>query len=118
MKVIGVCGYGFTGSGAVHDMLSSYKEVSVFAEKRNDEEFVLVYTPDGIDDLYHNLVETPVKHLRSDIAIKRFMNMVFALKRAFDRETDGAFSNLSEEYIQHMIQLKWKGVRFFDVSAK
>ena len=71
--IIGVCGLGYTGSGAVQDLLKEYEEIE---DLTGDYEFGFVYKPDGILDLRHHLVEAPCRDLSSNVAIKRFLDNV------------------------------------------
>ena len=57
--IIGVCGYGYSGSGAVCDFLHEWDSCSCCPM---DMEFSLLYIPHGIQDLEYQLMEK-----RSDI---------------------------------------------------
>lgn len=104
--IVGVCGYGYTGSGAFLDLLKEYEELSYWKGNR-EFEFCLPYTTDGLLDLEYHLTKTPAKHLKGDKAIVRFKNLVKYYRRSFDRATGGAFSKLSEEYINSLIQVTY-----------
>lgn len=108
MRTIGVCGLGYTGSGAVIDLLREFDDASV----REDPEFSLVYTPDGLEDLEYHLVKAPSRYMSSDIAIKRFISYVKGRNNrgsGIRLATNDSFYNLSIEYISSIIQLKWLG---------
>lgn len=70
--IVGVCGLGYTGSGAVLDLLKEFDENYVI----DAMEFALAYTPDGLEDLEYHLVKSPSRYFSSDIAIKRFKNYI------------------------------------------
>lgn len=113
MTVIGVCGYGFSGSSALVSLLKEYEETSTFKSGRLCE-FAFPYEPDGLLDLEYNLLHAPAKHLKGDMAIHRFIQYTNFIKKTFDRETDGAFSRLTEEYIRSLIQVTYKCRRTSD----
>ena len=108
--VIGICGYGYTGSGAIIDFLKGYKSLTVL----DDFEFSFVYTPDGIEDLYYHLVECPTRYMSSDIAISRFKLYVNGKNSEIEHSTRGAYLNASNEFIDSLIQVKWLGYWMFD----
>lgn len=103
--IVGVCGYGFSGSGAVIDLLSTYNTVTVASES----ELSIIYKPDGIDDLKRALVDNPVRYYSSDTAIRRFMRYMKRSAKEFDQRTEGAFSLICNEYIESLIQVRWQG---------
>ena len=62
-KIYSVSGYGWSGSGLVVDILSSNE-----LGKTYGSEFTLISEPDGLIDLYNNLVLNP-HFIKSGIAI-------------------------------------------------
>ena len=103
--ILGVCGFGFSGSGAVLDWLKDYSEVYV-ADKF---EFSFVYKPDGIGDLGNAVCYQPVRYFSSDSAIRRFVQYMNRSKKVFNKYTDGQFQNYLNEYLSKIVQVKWKG---------
>ena len=103
--IVGVCGYGFSGSGAIKDILSSYDQVIIPSES----ELSLIYKPDGIDDLKYALVDNPVRYYSSDSAIRRFIQFMRRSAKEFDPQTHGEFSNICNSFIREIIQVKWPG---------
>lgn len=107
--MIGVCGYGYSGSGAFLNLLQEYSNVSVLEEP----EFDFVYMPDGLEDLYYHLCLNPVRYLSGNTAIKRYINFVDKCNgpnsgyRIFSKNK---FKRLSYEYINSLIQVSWKGI--------
>ena len=109
--IIDVTGFGWSGSGAVHDLLREYGDLH-FAAHDYDWEFPLLWMPDGIYDLEHKLC---VKHCRygdSEYAIKRFL----ALAKAMERESvmhchrifKGNFYQICENYIDDLTQVEFE----------
>lgn len=113
MTVIGVCGYGYSGSSALVSLLKEYGETSTFKSGRLCE-FAFPYEPDGLLDLEYNLLHAPAKHLKGDMAIHRFIQYTNYIKKTFDRETDNSFSRLTDEYIRSLIQVTYKCRRTSD----
>lgn len=113
MAIVGVCGYGFSGSSAVVSLLQEYAETSAFKSGRVCE-FAFPYEPDGLLDLEYNLVHAPAKHLKGDSAIHRFIQYTKYISKSFDRETDGAFSRLTENYLKEITQVTYKCRRSSD----
>lgn len=107
--IIGVSGYGFTGSGAVLDILKEYNQFEII----DDFEFSFIYKPDGIENLEHYLVNSPSRYFGCDTAIRRFINFSDRMKRNYDKYSHGMFSVLSKQYINSLIQTTWKGTCSF-----
>lgn len=103
--IIGVCGYGFSGSGAIADLLSSYDNVIIGSKS----ELSIIYKPDGIDDLKHALVDNPVRYYSSDSAIRRFIQYMKRCSYEFNPQTGGEFLSICNDFIDSLIQVKWSG---------
>ena len=111
--LIGVCGYGYTGSGAVLDFLKEFEENVVI----DNMEFTLSYYPDGLEDLEYHLIKNVSRYFSSDAAIKRFNNYIKSLntlRSPYKKLTNGKFYEISNRYIESLIQVKWKGYWAFD----
>lgn len=116
MKTIGVCGMGYTGSGAVIDLMKEFDDVDVNA----DPEFSLSYTPDGLEDLEYHLVKAPSRYMSSDVAIYRFKKFVEGRNNkgsGIRKATNNQFYVLSMNYISKITQLKWKGYWGWDFTT-
>lgn len=111
--IIGVCGLGYTGSGAVLDLLKEFDENHVIDQL----EFAIAYNPDGLEDLEYHLLKNVSRYLSSDIAIKRFKNYIKSKctpRGTYQIVTNNQFKSLSENYIESLIQVKWTGAWSFD----
>lgn len=106
---IGVCGYGFSGSGAVTDLLKEFSDTQVL----DAVEFKLTYMQDGLEDLYYHLVTHPVRFYSSDVAIRRFKRLVAYLDKTYGPLTQGKFMLITNEFIQEITQVTWKGSSSF-----
>lgn len=111
--IVGICGYGYTGTGALYSLIKEYENVFVFSGNR-DIEFILPYTPDGIEDLKYHLCDNPVKGSGCDAAIYRFKLMCKDLKRSHDRYTNNRFYEFVDKYLNSLVQVRWKAVRLFE----
>lgn len=106
--MIGICGLGYSGSGALNDLLKEFDGITV----NDDIEFDFVYAPDGIEDLYHHLCENPVRYLSGNTAIKRFINLTDDFSRstsAYMKYTNGRFAGITSNYIDSIVQASWNG---------
>lgn len=110
--VVGVCGYGYTGSGAVVDLLKEYEENQVI----DDIEFTIAYTPDGLAML-DNCINNMISRFGSDVAISRFVDYI---KRSNTSKSkirvlsDNQYYSLSMNYIKDITQVSWKGFWGYD----
>lgn len=100
--VIGVCGFGSSGSSAVTDYLKEFSSTSVL----DDVEFTLPFIPDGLKDLDYHLNECIAKYYSSDVALTRFKMCVDYLATELDGYTGGKFKKLSYQYIDSILQYK------------
>lgn len=107
--IIGVSGYGFTGSGAVVDLLREYSEVQIL----DNVEFKLSYMPDGVETLKFHLVDHPCRYFSSDPAIRRFKEIVKEFSKDYQKKTDGKFLGIVDEYLDSLIDTTWKGTSSF-----
>lgn len=106
--MIGICGLGYSGSGALTDFLKEFDSVKVYDEI----EFDFVYAPDGVEDLYYHLCENPVRYLSGNTAIKRFINLKKDFSRnssAYMKATNGKFAEITDKYLESLIQVRWIG---------
>ncbi len=110
---LGVCGYGYTGSGALSSMLKEFDGTSCLAGNYGYE-FTLSYVTDGLEDLEFALCQNPSKGTRCDIAIYRFGLLINTLERGYNRFTGGQFRAMAESYIEDLTQVKFKAVRVFE----
>lgn len=111
---IGVCGYGYTGSSAIVDLLREYDDVLFPPNIKNGRlEFTIAYGPYGLQNLEYNIVKTCAKHIRGDSAIYDFKRLCYWLQCSYDRETGGKFSTITEEYINSLVEVEFPGNVWF-----
>ena len=106
--VIGLCGFGYSGSGAVYDLLREYSGMTV----TQDCEMSFVYRPDGITDLQYHLFH-PARFFSSDYAIKRFRNKIHKFFRLHPefwglKDYNGIYK-LTDTYLDSLTDVKWRG---------
>ncbi len=108
MRIITSVGYYGTGSSAVTDFLKEFSTVSLAG--RGEYEIRFVQDPDGISDLYHNVIENNHRHNTSN-SIKRFkkyidyLNGDFYTKR-YRKFFGENFKKISYDYIDSLTSLK------------
>lgn len=103
--VVGVCGFGYSGSGAVMDLLREYPLIKTIRHP----EFSFIYRPDGLEDLERAIVKCPSRFLSSDSAIRRFKQFMKFQSKELQVLTKGEFNNIIERYLSQIIQVSWNG---------
>ena len=99
--IVGICGFCWSGSGAVLDFLMEFSDNQVVSS-----EFDIAYHPDGLCDLDFNLNENCAKFLSSGVAIPRFRNVSKLLLSSI---TKGKEKSITEDFIKKITQSKWIG---------
>lgn len=106
--VIGLCGFGYSGSGAVYDLLREYSGMTI----TKDCEMSFLYRPDGITDLQYHLFH-PARFFSSDYAIKRFNNKIHKFFRnhpeVWGLKDYNEIYNLTDSYLDSLTDVKWRG---------
>ena len=108
-----VAGFGYSGSGAVIDLLKEFDQHYVF-----EKEFRLIKDPDGIIDLENALIRD-WQELKSDIAIRRFIELARITGRKqklfskigfnFNEDYNKNFFHCCEKYIDELVDIEWNG---------
>ena len=113
--IIGICGHGFTGSGAILDLLKEFDNTNVI----DNGEFDIPYIPDGLEDLEYHIKLNPTR-LGSDAAIKRFLRLAKAkcrirnTRRLFNQDKSNEFYRISMRYVKTLTTVEWNGFWTFD----
>lgn len=106
--IVGISGFGSTGSGAVMDLLREYDDVTC----GKNVELSFLYDPDGILDLEYNLVKNPIRFYSGDAAIKKFKKSIFSydsikyIGRSMSIDT---FKWITNEYISDLLVAQYEG---------
>lgn len=111
--VVGVCGLGFTGSGAVIDLLKEFQDIQI----QDGDEFGITYRPDGLEDLSYHLLSKRSRYMSCDVAIYRFKKYVqrlFGPRTSLGRGISETVMKLTDEYISDICQVTWFGTWGFD----
>lgn len=106
--LVGVCGFGSTGSGAVMDLLREFEEVKA----GGNMEMSFLYDPNGVKELEYRLVKCPIRFYSGDAAIKSFKRMMYSydLSRYVKRYMPlKEFREIVDEYISELIVMHWEG---------
>ncbi len=119
--IVDVTGFGWSGSGAVHDLLREYDDVQ-FAAFHYDWEFTLLWMVDGISDLEYKICSKHSRFFDSNAAIKRFVVLTEALEKEpalhYDEIFKGSFSKECKQYVNDLIQVSFYGNTFHEAINK
>lgn len=117
--IIDITGFGWSGSGAVHDLLREYDDVH-FASFE-DFEFTLLWMVDGIADLEYKLCDKHCRCYDSEKAIQRFLDLTKKLEctKSFKYKEifHGEFYSKCKEYIDDLTQIEFQARNFDDVMS-
>lgn len=108
--VITVSGFGWSGSGAIYDLLREYSDVQMASGNRTGFEFCLLYDVDGIRDLEYHIVECP-RRISPYAAIDRFLQLIgyyIKFHRA-EHFFKNQFAELANLYIESLVDFQFKG---------
>lgn len=113
--VIGVCGYGATGSGAVIDLLREYPDIQLL----HDMEFKIAYRVDGLQDLEYHLVKQWSRASSGDAAIKRFIDATNFCRVPWVKHElpKKVYLPIRDRYVDSLIQASWWGMESFDYES-
>lgn len=110
--VIDVTGFGWSGSGAVHDLLREYDDLE-FAAYHYDWEFTLLWEVDGIYDLENKLCQKHCRYADSNMAIKRFLELTNAQNKtasfSYNTQFKGNYKSIIERYVDDLVQVYFYG---------
>lgn len=113
--IIGTCGFCSTGSSAVSDYLMEFDENQVL----DSVELSMVYLPDGIEDLDYHLNHSINRDDNSGIAIPRFRHFMHPYEHLLSLSSglsEKIVRKKTEDYLDSLIQLKWRSVRRSDAQ--
>lgn len=119
--IVDVTGFGWSGSGAIHDLLREYDDAQFLAVdwRHVDLEFTILWEPDGIYDLEHKLCYKHCGTGDSNIAIKRFLQLVKAQNKTpflhYDTQFNGQYYQICKRYIDDLVQYRFEGRTFEEV---
>lgn len=106
--IIGVCGFSYTGSGAIVDLLREFENV----EYIYDNEFLFPYYPDGLEDLQFHLTKSFTKYASGYVALERYRRLVYIFTEyysSFSKEQKKMIKDLTDNYISDLSQVSWIG---------
>lgn len=101
--IIDVTGFGWSGSGAILDLLKEYNDLYYPLGMR---ELSILHMVDGIKDLEYKVVEKNCRIYDVPIAIRRFLTLAERLNNGIYKQTfNGDFYKISKEYIESMKEI-------------
>jgi hypothetical protein len=112
-KIITCAGFHGTGSSVISDLLKEYKNVKSFGEF----EFRFLQDPHGVGSLEDTILRNNCR-LNSDRGIYDFLRFIkkisrkkipFIKKNEYELFFKNNFEKISREYVNNLIDLKWKG---------
>lgn len=113
--IVDVTGFGWSGSGAVHDLLREYDDVK-FASFKYDWEFTLLWDVDGIYDLEHKLCHKHCRYGDSEEALDRFLKRTEAMNHVpalqYEKIYKGKFFDICQKYADSLTQIKFRARNF------
>lgn len=111
--IIGLCGFGFTGSGAVLDYLREYENIAI----NEKVELSFIYDPDALLDLENAICKTPIRYYSADAAIKKFKDYMlsYEMRKYMSRTIcEQNYKAIVEQYISDITKISWYGFWHFD----
>lgn len=114
--IVSVSGFGWSGSGAVIDFLSEYDDIEVLKYDKGDTtEISIICEKDGIYDLDAYL-NSRCCRFQSSEAISAFRDLVdfHVKKRGYESIFNGKYKELSEKYLNSLIEYSFEGWTFWD----
>lgn len=118
MKVITCAGYYGSGSSAVLDLVSEYRNV----QQCDDFEFRFLHDVDGVTDLEYHLVDYHNRH-NAGHALKRFEKLAkfnngnIFLPR-YSKYFGDNYANITKRYIDRLKDFDYRGWWFYDIYDK
>lgn len=109
--IIGITGYGFSGASAYTRVLKEFDGIQSYP---GDTEFQIIQEPDGLLDLMYGIVKSN-RRIYCNTAVKRFQKCIQGVSNAhLSHLTHGQLEQMSQQYIDSMVTLSWKGRSNYD----
>lgn len=113
-SVVSVSGFGWSGSGAVVDLLREYEDVDIVDSNGSDFECTFLYNIYKLDLLLNQFNS----RLSSSDAIKEFRENVYfeSEKRGFEEVFNGKYKQFADEYLNSIVDFSLCGWTFRDIQ--
>lgn len=114
--IVSVSGFGWSGSGAIIDFLSEFDDIEVLKYHKGDtREISIICEKDGIYDLDAYLNGRCCRFQSSE-AISAYRDLIdfHVKKRGYEFIFNGKYKELSEKYINSLIEYSFDGWTFWD----
>lgn len=108
--IVGICGYGNSGSSAVIDYLKEFDEIQVYDYVLLHTEFQIIHEVDGINDLKYYLTKS-CDRIACNAAIKRFKRLLENGKwgGAMRMTLGNKYNQWCKDFLDDIIVSRWKG---------
>jgi len=115
VNIITTTGYGTTGSSVITDLLKEFENV----ESKGEHEFRFLFDVHGVRELEVALFELNNRQ-NIDYYIKSFLDYVNYIDnsittRYYKEAFNGKFKKISYEFIENILDVKWKGYWHRDI---
>lgn len=113
-----VTGFGWSGSGALLDLLREYHELNIIGNNGGDWEFYLLHDTDGIYDLELGCVKK-YNRIASYIPVLRFQKLIhnYCKYLNYEQVFKNQFRKISEDYIDSLVDFEFDGGTFYELFA-
>lgn len=109
--IVGINGYGNSGSSAIIDYLKGFDNVCVYDPSILHSEFQIIHEADGINDLKYHLVNSR-ERVACNAAIKRFSRLLENGRwgKSMKKILRENYVKWKDDYLNELIQVSWKGI--------
>lgn len=105
--IIDITGFGWSGSGAIIDLLREYDDIQI----SKSIELSVLYNVDGIKDLEYKLLHKHCRTFDSDVAIKRFFRLIDG---RYSKIIDKKISLIARQYIENLSGINYTARSIYD----
>ena len=116
-SILDITSFGWSGSGAYHDLLREFDNVELAC--KGDWEFSFLWDVDGVHDLDYKLCKKCCRVYDSDMAFHRFLNRAQVLSKeplmSYTKVyPNGLFYELCKAYVDKLVKIKFPARSFND----
>ena len=112
-NVVGVSGYGYSGSGAVVDLLKEYGECSLLGDGL---EFAFLYYPNCYNDLKNSLIFSDARFMSSDVSIGQFESSMksYIKVSGWQKQSSQDLLVFVDDFVKKVSTISWEGYWLYD----
>lgn len=111
--IVGVCGFGGTGSSAAKDFIKEFENVQTI----DRAEAMFAFKVDGLQDLEYHLMKQYSRHMSGDAALNRFIRQSKYAKMPIVKKiylNPKQYKKDTIEFVEKITQVKYKGIENVD----